>query len=792
MVQPILPAGLQLSRLGSWRPSKKISRLASWMVAALAGALLVYWLIPLPRPLFAPNYSTALVDREGKLLRVFLNADQQWILAPRPDEPIPPKLERAVLTFEDRRFYYHPGIDPVAVGRALVQNAAAGRIVSGASTLTMQVARLLAPKARTWGHKGLEALQALKMEVGLSKRALLRLYLDHAPYGGNIIGVEAAARKYFGKRPRALSWAQAATLAVLPNAPGLIGPVADPARLRAKRDRLLARLLAGGHLDRTTFQLALREPVPRAARPFPMLAPHLAQRLREQGLGPTIATTIDRDIQRRAEHWLARHAAFLQGQGIGNGAVLVADTRSGKVRAYAGSQAFFAAAQGQVDGVRAPRSSGSLLKPFLYALAMDGGLALPQTLIEDVPVYYRAFSPRNANEAYSGVVRAREALVRSLNVPAVGLLQQYGLYPFHQFLRRAGLATLFRSAEEYGLPLIIGGAEVTLWDMAMLYAGLANGGRFRPLQVVAGQPLERGVQLISPAASYLTLEVLRQLQRPGAEYYWQQFENQWPLAWKTGTSYGQRDAWAVGVNPQWTLAVWCGNFTGQGNANLGGAQSAGPLLFDLFNALPREAAQSWFEAPWTRAVELCADTGFMLGPHCPQGQVVEAPPHMKPLAVCPHHRSLHLSGDGAHQVCSLCWEADEHRQTGRLVYPVEVAQVLRRRGRLLQEVPPHRPDCPAGLAKRPVHIVYPRPGAHLWRPRDFGGHWQDIVLRVVHRQTQSLLYWYLDGGYAGRTRDRHVKPVGLDKGWHVLEVVDEAGHRDRRRFYVDAREGGQL
>ncbi|NKB69269.1 MAG: penicillin-binding protein 1C [Candidatus Latescibacteria bacterium] len=758
-----------------------------WIGLAVGGLLLLYWLVPLPQPLFAPHYSTALVDRHGHLLRVFLNGQEQWHLAPQPEAPIAAKLERAVLTFEDRRFYYHPGVDPLALGRALGQNARAGRVISGASTITMQVARLMAPKARTWGHKGLEVLQALKMEVRLSKPALLQLYLDHAPYGGNIVGVEAAARKYFGKAPQALSWAEAATLAVLPNAPGLVGPVANPERLQLKRDRLLARLLAAGDLDRATYALALREPVPRAARPFPMLAPHLARHLQGQGLGPTIATTIDADIQRLTEHWLARHAVFLQGRGIANGAVLVADTRSGQVRAYAGSQDFFAAAQGQVDGVRAPRSSGSLLKPFLYALAMDGGLALPQTLVEDVPVYYQAFSPSNASHQYDGVVPAGQALVRSLNVPAVGLLKAYGIYPFHQFLQRAGVSTLFRRAEDYGLPLIIGGAEVALWDMASLYAGLANGGDFRPLQVVAGPARDLGNALISPAASYLTLEVLRQLQRPGAEYYWQQFENQWPLAWKTGTSYGQRDAWAVGVNPQWTIAVWCGNFTGAGNANLGGAQSAGPLLFDIFNALPKDAAQSWFAPPWTRAVELCADSGFMAGPHCRKKELAEAPPHMKPLAVCRHHRTVHVSADGAHQVCSLCWEPG-HRSEKRLVYPVEVAQVLRRQGRLPEELPPHRPDCPAGLQEQPVQIVYPRPGVHLWRPRDFGGQWQDIVLRAAHRQRQSLLYWYLDGAYAGRTRDRHIKPVGLEKGWHVLEVVDQAGHRDRRRFYVDARQ----
>lgn len=749
----------------------------------------LYLAVPLPEPLFPDDYSTAVVDADGRILRVFLNQRQQWHLPPRPELTVPAKLEQAVLCFEDRRFRAHPGIDPLSLGRALWQNLSTGRVVSGASTLTMQVARLARPKPRTLSNKLLEMGQALRMELRYSKGEILRLYLDHAPYSGNIVGYQAASLRYFGKPPEQLTWGEAATLAVLPNAPGLISPQVDPARLRARRDRLLRRLHDSEYLDQETLRLAFLEPVPDRTYPFPLHAPHLSRALRETR-GNWIVTTIERPLQQRIEELVRQHLDYLQRQGIRNAAALVAETSSGQVRAYVGSQDFFdRATQGQVDGVRAPRSSGSLLKPFLYALSMDEGLVLPQTLIRDVPTYYGAFAPHNADRSFSGLAPAREALVRSLNVPAVRLLNAYGLYPFYLFLQEAGLSTLFRPADEYGLPLIIGGAEVTLWEMASLYRGLARGGRFAPLQVLATEreaPDE--TQLISPGACYLTLEMLRQVHRPGAEYYWQQYQDRWPLAWKTGTSYGQRDAWAVGVSPQWTIAVWVGNFNGEGNAEMSGARSAGPLLFDIFNALPRDAENRWFARSRQdlKYVQLCRDTGFLAGPHCAERVEADAPRSMKPLPLCPYHRTIQVNGNETYQVCSRCWEADDHHPVNRLLFPAEVAQHMQ--GRFGDRLPPHNPACPVQGDDHPLQIVYPRQNARLWLPRDLDGARQQLVMRAAHRDANRALFWYLDDRFIGRSQDRHTRAAAVDRGWHILEVVDPAGHRDRARFYVDRRE----
>jgi penicillin-binding protein 1C len=761
-----------------------------------AACLIVLAAVPLPSPLFPPDYSTAVLDSEGRVLRVFLNSGDQWSFPPDSSLAVPVKLRRAVLSYEDRHFYRHPGVNPVALVRAFSQNLAEGRVVSGGSTITMQVARLMRPKSRTCFNKLIEMLQAVKLELYFSKEEILSLYLDHAPYGGNIVGYQAASLRYFQKKPDRLTWAEAATLAVLPNAPGMASPTADPSRLKMKRDRLLRKLAKEGAIQPATLCLALMEPVPERSVPFQMCAPHLSRRLfRSAEKASTFRTTLDRECQIRVESLVRRHAFFLQKRGISNAAALVVETPTGRVRAYAGSQDFFDMDHmGQVDGVTAPRSSGSLLKPFLYALCMDEGILLPCTRIRDVPTFYGTFSPANASESYEGLVTAEEALIRSLNVPAVRLLYTYGLHPFFLFLKTAGLSTLFRPPEEYGLPLILGGAEVTLWEMARLYRGLGRGGRFGKLSVLEemenGAGNESDVDLISPGACYLTLNILRELRRPGSEYYWEQYQNQWPLAWKTGTSYGQRDGWAIGVSPRWTLAVWTGNFGGEGNANLTGAGCAAPLLFDIFNALPRDPDSGWFPEPVSRmvSVSVCRQTGYPAGPHCPETIRVLAPDGMRPMKPCPFHQTRYTTPNGKIEVCSLCWTPDRVKKMPVLVYPPEVVQFMRERGHGLASLPPHNPACPGERKELALQILYPKDGARLYVPRDYGGVFQKVTLRVAHSRREQTLFWYLDNQYLGLSRERHVKAVTLKRGEHCLEVMDERGNTERVRFFVAMKE----
>jgi len=765
----------------------------------LIGAILFLWLlylvIPIPNPLFKNDYSTVVLDKDGQILRLFLNQDEQLILPPDKSQKIPAKLKQAVLFFEDRYFKYHPGINPVSILRAIKQNTSTGKIVSGASTITMQLARLMKPKSRTFTHKLLEMLQALKIELKFSKAEILQSYLNHAPYGGNIIGFRAASLRYFRKFPQELTWAESATLAVLPNAPALISPQQNPDILKRKRDRLLERMYKVNIIDQETYSLAILESAPQNSYPLEMQAAHLARSLKTKYPNKHILhTTIDIKLQQTVKDIIQNQQRHLSSLGISNLCALIVETQSGVVRAYLGSANFNTS---RVDGIRAARSSGSILKPFLYALSMDEGLILPETLIKDIPTYFGPFSPANADEKYRGVVSAKQALIQSLNVPATRLLNKFGLEIFYHFLKQAGLSTLFRKAENYGLPLIIGGAEVTPWDMAGLYRGLARGGKFSPLKVIKNRSFShpersRGMnfstekQLISPGAAYLTLNMLNEVKRPGTEYYWQQYLGQRSLAWKTGTSYGQRDAWAVGVNQQWTIVVWAGNFDGLGNANLSGVGSAGPVLFDIFQHLPEQKEKSWFQSPDSalQKTELCKHSGFAAGPYCPERIEVDAPIEMKSLNLCPFHKQITVSFDAKEQVCSLCWD-ENHKFVTRLIFPPEVEQFLRQSGNQIDNTPPHRKSCPAPPVQKPLKIIYPTAKAFIFLPRDFGGSLQKLNCRAAHQQQGQTIYWYLDTHYLGNSVEQHQKSIELTKGWHKLELVDQDGHKDAVRFYVD-------
>ncbi|HHS50549.1 MAG TPA: penicillin-binding protein 1C [candidate division Zixibacteria bacterium] len=739
---------------------------------------------PLSRPIFPNDYSTVVTAGDGRPLRVFLNSDEQWCFPPS-DIPPPEKLVRAVILYEDKRFYIHPGIDPIALSRAVFSRIVGKEKPGGASTITMQVARIANPKPRTLRSKIIEAFHALKIEFRHPKDEILRMYLEHAPFGGNIIGYRTACLKYFGVEPGMLTWAQAAMFAVLPNDPSMANPMRDMTRLKAKRDALLRRMFRRGIIDEETLELSLAEPIPDGRIPFDFHAPHLCQRIARARPGEEVRTTIDFDLQRNIEEIALDQAKRLGEFGVGNISILVANTRTGEVRAYVGSQNFrdFDAA-GQVDGVFAPRSTGSVLKPFLFALAIDNALILPETKIRDIPTYYGAFAPMNADRSFRGLATAKSALVKSLNVPAVRLLYTYGIDDFYEFLRSAGMTTLFRTPREYGLPLIIGGAEGRLWDVTAMFAGLGNYGDFRGLTAIAGEVKDRENRLIGEAACFLTLEMLRELDRPGAEFYWDQFESRRPIAWKTGTSYGNRDGWAVGVSPEWTIGVWAGNFDGSSNPNLTGASCAGMAMFMVFNALPRGDVV-WFIPPEThlQEVALCEASGYSAGPFCEDTIFVRSPIHpRKSLQICPYHRRFYVDDTGEYRVCSRCWEGMNYREVIQIAYPPEVAGFLISRGHAFQALPPHNPQCPVPTVSRTTNIIYPSEGALIQVLRGADGEYQKVVARAVSSTARAELYWYLDETFVGATSEEHMLPLMPTGGAHALTVIDSEGHSTTVRF----------
>lgn len=758
----------------------------------------VWWLTQLPSPLFSSDYSTVVLDEDGEYLRVFLNGEDQWFF-PLADDQIPTKLEQAVITFEDQRFYQHWGVDLLAICRAMLQNVRNRETVSGASTITMQVARLARPKARTIVNKLIEMVQALRIELRYTKEEIMRLYLTHAPYGGNIIGYQAASLRYFGKDPEQITWAEAATLAVLPNSPGVVNPMQGRKQLEGKRNRLLKKLLDEAVIDQETYELAMAEEIPDDQIPFDLSAPHLASRLAHESAEKTIRTTIDRRIQDHVNGLAQEYMQEIQKKGIQNCAVLVVDTRTGEVKAYIGSNDFFDTEHsGQVDGVQMVRSTGSVLKPFLYGLAIDEGMILPQSIIKDIPMSYGAYTPYNANGKFQGVVTVKDALVQSLNAPPVSLLDQYGVNEFYQFLQDAGLSSLIRTPKEYGLPIILGGAEASLWDLVSLYWSLGNYGRFDKVRVLVAGDAEREVlkktkgqkeQLISPGSAYLVLDMLKDVQRPGVESFWREYDSIWRIGWKTGTSYGNRDAWAIGVSPDWTIGVWVGNFNGKENNLLTGLDMSAPLLFRIFNALEKDITHPWFEKPDDLVrIKVSARTGYRLRDDVMSlGEVMEvdAPATAKPLRYSPFEKLIFVNGEETEEVCSLCWDLGDVDEILKVVYPPEVIAYLKTKGNNSYTIPPHRTSCPTVSNQNPIDFIYPQEGSVILIPRGINGEYERVTFKVAHSHMDSQLFWYLDEGYLGSTDDQHQLVMSLESGWHRLHVVDGEGHHREVGFYVD-------
>ncbi len=776
-------------------------------LAALMAAFAVWLAFPAGLP-FPDDYSTLVLDSKGRLLRATLAGDEQYRFPPGPI-PLPEKYVTALVLGEDKRFHSHPGVDPLALANAAYTNIRTGTRVRGGSTITMQIARLADPKPRTYWNKLIECIVAVRLSLHYSKEEILELYARNVPMGGNIVGVEAASHFYFGKPTGELTWAEAALLVVLPNNPSMINLERERPLLVRKRNGLLGRLFNAGIIDSLTLELSCAEALPGRHLRLPFEAPHFTTMVlgracnlrsavggaRERARGSSnfskgemgrssdaqrIVTTLDGDIQRRVCDAARLHSAVLSEQGIENLAVLVAETGSGKIRAYIGSHDFHDAENGgQVDGVMAYRSTGSLLKPFLVAKVLDRGPYTIASKIQDVPTFYGTFTPQNASKDFSGLVGIDRVLIESLNVPSVRLLNAYGLGDFYDFLVESGLEGLFRSPMRYGLPLVIGGAEASLFELVTLYLSLGNLGERKTISVLDGgeDGKRQGNRLFSAGAAWLVLDALSRLSRPGAEFYWDRFDNQVPVAWKTGTSYGQKDAWAVGVNRQWTIGVWAGNFTGEGNAALSGARSAAPLLFTLFNMLARRDREMWFEEPHTdlKGVACCAGSGYPAGPYCSERITVTCPRGMRCSVTCPYHKRYLIDAATGRSVCSLCWSGIETEWDTLFIVPPAVKEILAKNGRSVDAVPAHAAHCATVSDDARLELVYPVDGIKIFVPRDFDGEHERIVFSAKHQRPSEHLFWYLNGSLIGETVEYHELSVELDAGSYRLTVQDEEG-----------------
>ncbi len=759
-----------------------------------------------------------LEDRAGQLMGARIATDGQWRFP--HNEFVPEKFAQAIIEFEDRRFYQHLGVDPIGIARAIKQNITNRSIVSGGSTLTMQVIRLARKgKARSLFQKLIETILATRLELGSSKNEILALYASNAPFGGNVVGLEAAAWRYYAKAPRLLSWAEAATLAVLPNNPAIIHPGRNRKALRLKRDRLLDRLLNQQKIDSLTCQLAKTEPLPVKPHPLPQLAPHLLNRAyqdffqgKQQRQVTKVKTTINPQLQIHTQQVLKKHHQRLSANGIHNIAAVIIAVQTGNVLAYVGNVSGAGAAHGErVDILQAPRSTGSILKPFLYGKMLQHGNILPNSLVADVPTQLKGYRPENFYRSYDGVVPARRALVRSLNIPMVRMLQDYGLEKFHFDLQKLGLTSLNRPANHYGLTLILGGAEASLWDLTNAYAamahtlthfnqhdGLYHPSSFEPASYIFGEQrtalsrkeLLQEPPVISAAACWLSFEAMREVQRPNSEGEWEYFQSSNRIAWKTGTSYGFRDAWAIGVNPNYAIGVWAGNADGEGRPGLVGVKAAAPILFDLFDPL---ADPAWFEPSYDELIQVpvCQQSGFRAATHCPVDSTW-IPITAQQAKACPFHQLIHLDGSGQYQVNSDCETPTEMQHRAWFVLPPIEAYYYQSKNAGYQKLPPFRADCLTAAVNQqhtnPIQIIYPKANTKIYVPVDLDGSLSRTVFQAVHRETSSTLHWHLDQTYVGSTSNFHELELAPTLGKHRLTLVDEQGHRRTLYFEIMQRE----
>lgn len=773
----------------------------------------------LPQPLFDRPHALLLLDQGGELLEARVAEDGQWRFPEPSDLTLPVRYEQALLHYEDQRFYQHTGVDPIALLRASWQNFVQGRIVSGASTISMQVIRLaLRHSKRTLSTKLYESWLALGLEHKYSKKEILAFYRAHAPFGGNVVGLDAASWRYFGRAPQDLTWAEGATLAVLPNQPGLVHLKRNRPRLKAKRDALLHTLHQRGVLTQLDLTLSLAEPLPTLRTQLPQLAPHFldqtlvqlkrqAQQDDEEArttlASGRIQSSIDHRLQQRLSHVLKRHGIELNRQGIDNAAILVIDHRTLQPVVYLGNLPERSApSAAYLDLIPRPRSTGSTLKPILFASALDTGLISPRSLLNDTPTHFEGFRPLNADRKYRGAVRAERALIRSFNIPFVHLILTYGVARFQTVLQGLGLQSLRRAPQEYGATLIIGGAEASLHELTLMYALLAHKLLYpsqEESETVGQQRVntwdDRHTQTryqsllktlpLSLGAIWLTFETLTELARPSEYAQWRQLKGSQRVAWKTGTSQGFRDAWAIGVTPRYTIGVWVGNASGVGRPELTGSQAAAPLLFESLRHLD---GGGWFQRPDSelREATICRDSGYLMVPGC-ETESIWLPRHATPLLQDHYHQRLHLDQSGRFQVSSACYPVSEIRHQSRLILPPHMAIYYQRQHNSYQGLPPIHPQCTALLSEQErqgISFIYPKENAKIYLPRELDGTRGEVVFKVALTPSERSLYWHLDEHFVGHTKRIHELSISPTLGQHKLTVISEDGARLVRAFEI--------
>ncbi|SNR41182.1 penicillin-binding protein 1C [Lutibacter agarilyticus] len=765
----------------------------------IAVILVTAYYFALPKQLFKDPTSTVIESAEGQLLGAKIASDGQWRF-PQNDR-VPPKFKACIVKFEDAYFYKHLGFNPISIVKAIVENFKSNKVKRGGSTLTQQVIRLSRKnQKRTYFEKLKELVLATRLEFRYSKEKILSLYASNAPFGGNVVGLDVASWRYFGRFSNELSWAESATLAVLPNAPSLIYPGKNQEQLLQKRNRLLQKLLNEHIIDTLTYQLAIEEALPQKPYRIPQVATHLLQKVAKNQRGEKVTTSIQMNLQQQINAIVKKHYSELSQNQINNMAVLVLDVKTRKVLAYVGNSPTTRQHQKDVDIINKPRSTGSVLKPFLYAAMLDAGDILPNTLVADVPTQIGSYRPENFNKKFDGAVFASEALSRSLNVPAVRMLQSFGLDRFHHYLKALKLTDIKYNANHYGLSLILGGAESNLWDLCKSYASMASTvnhyddtqGKYYKKEFIepsylanfnpefGATSLEKNI--FDAGSIYLTFEALNKVNRPEEEQNWEFFNEANKIAWKTGTSFGFRDAWAIGTTKDFVVGVWVGNADGEGRPGLVGVSTAAPIMFEIFNYLPNS---NWFEAPFDELVQIpiCSKSGYRAGEYCEQKNTEFVQQSGLKTASCPFHFWVHLDENEEFQVNTSCETLPNIIHKSWFVLPPLMSYYFKKKNPFYNYLPSFRKDC-LGENSTTMDFINPKKNTTFYLAKDFKEQEQGIVFKLVHSNPSALVFWYLDSEFIATTQNIHELEMKPKKGAYMLTAIDEQGNEIQKKIEI--------
>ncbi|MGB0521481.1 MAG: penicillin-binding protein 1C [Flammeovirgaceae bacterium] len=732
---------------------------------------------------FKVPYSQLIVTQEGEVIHAFLSSDDKWRMKVELDE-INDDLEKAILAKEDRYFRWHFGVNPIAIGRALVNNMSAGKTTSGASTITMQVARLLVPKERTYANKLLEIFRAMQLEWHYSKDEILQLYLNLVPYGGNIEGVKSASILFFGRNPDQLSLAQIVTLTIIPNRPTSLALGKYNETIQQERNKWLTRLQHEEIFAEEQVKDALAEPLKAYRRAYPQLAPHYAYWLHQQmPFQNRIVTGIDANIQDKVNGIVQNYSKRQAAYNINNAAALVVDNQTKNVLAYLGSSDFWDNEHaGQVDGIQAIRSPGSTLKPLLYGTSFDLGMYTPQAIVNDVPMDFDGYSPENFNKKFNGSISIENALASSLNVTAVQLLKEMGVTVFIEQLKKASFKQVAMDEHQLGLSLALGGCGTSLYELCGLYSALATAGEYRPLQNQIGKGNHQKHALLRAESAYMVTEILTKLTRPDLPNGYQNSHSVPRIAWKTGTSHRRRDAWAIGYNREYTIGVWLGNFNGEGVRELTGASKAAPLLFELFNALVEHSDDRWNLMPKGLQFRyVCTESGLPSEHFCETEHMDYFIPLVSSNKKCTHLQQVFISEDGTESYCSHCLPQNGYKKAWFPNHdPALISYFITEKIPYLA-IPKHHTACSKILTANPPKVVSP---LHNREYILTDGKDSELMLACHAANDVSYVYWYINNQFYKKvkaTESLFFKPTA---GEVTISCVDDRGRNTSIRIQV--------